>query len=85
MSTTTRPPARSLPPPPPGPTGGGRLRGLVTTRREGTFVFYAVADSHVARLLADAVDHAAHDDPDVALAVAALTAATRRTAQRARR
>jgi len=27
-----------------------RLAGLVTTRREGTFVFYAVADSHVARL-----------------------------------
>ena len=50
-----------------------RLANLVTTRREGTFVFYAVADRHVVRLLASAVDHAAHDDADVALAVAALT------------
>ena len=53
-----------------------RLAGLVTTRREGTFVYYAVADPRVARLLADAVDHAAHDDPDVAFAVDALAHAT---------
>ncbi|GAC1441558.1 MAG: hypothetical protein NVSMB55_09690 [Mycobacteriales bacterium] len=62
-----------------------RLAGLVTTRREGTFVFYAVADSHVARLLADAVDHAGHDDPHVAVAVAALSSAVRRAAGRVRR
>ena len=53
-----------------------RLAGLVTTRREGTFVYYAVADPRVARLLADAVDPAAHDDPDVAFAVDALAHAT---------
>lgn len=53
-----------------------RLAGLVSTRRQGTFVYYTVADAHVARLLADAVDHAAHDHPDVALAVAALTQLT---------
>ena len=62
-----------------------RLAGLVTTRRAGTFVFYAVADSHVARLLADAVDHAAHDDPQVAAAVSALSSAARLSVARERR
>jgi DNA-binding transcriptional ArsR family regulator len=37
------------------------LRGerLVTRRREGTHVFYALADRHVVDLLANALDHAA--------------------------
>lgn len=59
-----------------------RLAGLVTTRREGTFVFYSVGDRHVARLLVAAVDHADHDDPEVALAIAALSGATGRRTPR---
>ena len=35
-----------------------RLAGLVTNRREGTFVFYALADSHVSGLLGQALSHA---------------------------
>ncbi|MHB8512094.1 MAG: ArsR/SmtB family transcription factor [Actinomycetota bacterium] len=50
-----------------------RLSGLVTARREGTFIYYSVADAHVARMLRDAVDHAGHGDLAVAAAVAALT------------
>ena len=42
MSTTTRPPARSLPPPD-RPPGGGRLRGFVTTRRVVSSLVLAVA------------------------------------------
>jgi DNA-binding transcriptional ArsR family regulator len=40
-----------------------RLAGLVHVRREGTFAYYVAANSHVQRLLAEAlshVDHAAH-------------------------
>jgi DNA-binding transcriptional ArsR family regulator len=51
-----------------------RLAGLVTDRRQGSFVYYSVADAHVTGLLADALGHAAHDDPDTAAAIAALTA-----------
>lgn len=49
-----------------------RLAGLVTARRQGAFVFYSVADTHVVRLLAEAVGHAGHGDADVTAAVAAL-------------
>jgi DNA-binding transcriptional ArsR family regulator len=38
-----------------------RLAGLVTDRRQGSFIYYSVADGHVTRLLADAVAHAAGD------------------------
>jgi len=47
-----------------------RLARLVTTRREGTFVYYSAADVHVRRLLdealfhADHADHTDHDLPD---------------------
>jgi ArsR family transcriptional regulator, lead/cadmium/zinc/bismuth-responsive transcriptional repressor len=45
------------------PTVSQRLRvlrteGLVTRRRAGLHVYYALADRHVARLLANALDHA---------------------------
>ncbi|SCL60186.1 ArsR/SmtB family transcription factor [Micromonospora chersina] len=42
-----------------------RLAGLVKGRREGTFVHYSAADSHVRALLAEALFHADHaDNPD---------------------
>jgi DNA-binding transcriptional ArsR family regulator len=37
-----------------------RLAKLVQVRREGTFAFYSAADSHVARLLTEALYHADH-------------------------
>jgi DNA-binding transcriptional ArsR family regulator len=37
-----------------------RLAGLVTVRREGTFAFYAAANTHVQRLLDEALSHAEH-------------------------
>jgi DNA-binding transcriptional ArsR family regulator len=37
-----------------------RLAGLVTVRREGTFAYYAAANSHVQRLLDEALSHADH-------------------------
>jgi DNA-binding transcriptional ArsR family regulator len=37
-----------------------RLAGLVTTRREGTFVYYSAADGHIKPLLEQALSHAAH-------------------------
>ncbi len=42
-----------------------RLARLVTTRREGTFVFYSAADIHVRRLLDEALYHADHADQDL--------------------
>lgn len=42
-----------------------RLARLVTTRREGTFVFYSAADVHVRRLLDEALHHADHADQDL--------------------
>lgn len=39
-----------------------RLARLVTTRREGTFVYYSAADIHVRRLLDEALFHADHTD-----------------------
>lgn len=52
-----------------------RLAGLVTDRRQGSFIYYSVADAHVTALLADALGHAGHGDPDTTAAVAALAAA----------
>lgn len=37
-----------------------RLAGLVESRREGAFVYYSATDSHVRRLLAEALSHAEH-------------------------
>jgi DNA-binding transcriptional ArsR family regulator len=37
-----------------------RLAGLVTVRREGTFAYYAAADTHVRKLLNEALFHADH-------------------------
>lgn len=37
-----------------------RLAGLVQVRREGTFAYYAAANTHVRRLLDEALSHADH-------------------------
>lgn len=37
-----------------------RLAGIVTTRRQGTFIYYSATDQHVHRLLAEALSHAEH-------------------------
>jgi len=37
-----------------------RLAGLVTTRREGTFVYYSAADHHLRPLIEQALAHGAH-------------------------
>jgi DNA-binding transcriptional ArsR family regulator len=37
-----------------------RLAGLVSVRREGTYAYYAAANSHVQRLLQEAFSHADH-------------------------
>ncbi|HEY2673596.1 MAG TPA: metalloregulator ArsR/SmtB family transcription factor [Rugosimonospora sp.] len=42
-----------------------RLAGLVRSRREGTFVHYSAADTHVRALLAEALFHADHTDRDL--------------------
>jgi DNA-binding transcriptional ArsR family regulator len=42
-----------------------RLAGLVRGRREGTFIYYTAADTHVRALLAEALFHAEHTDRDL--------------------
>lgn len=42
-----------------------RLAGLVRGRREGTFIYYTAADTHVHALLAEALFHADHTDRDL--------------------
>lgn len=42
-----------------------RLSGLVTSRREGTFVYYSAANDHVRSLLSQALFHADHVDRDI--------------------
>lgn len=37
-----------------------RLAGLVQVRRQGTFAYYAAANTHVQRLLNEALSHADH-------------------------
>lgn len=37
-----------------------RFAGLVETRRDGTFVYYRAHDSHVRRLLSEALSYAEH-------------------------
>jgi len=38
-----------------------RLAGLVTARKDGRRVVYALADGHLARLVAEALSHADHE------------------------
>lgn len=40
-----------------------RLARLVTTRRQGSQVFYALTDEHVRQLVVDAIHHAEHVGP----------------------
>ncbi|WP_299959996.1 helix-turn-helix transcriptional regulator [uncultured Modestobacter sp.] len=40
-----------------------RLAGLVTNRREGTFVIYTLADRHLEALLRQTLSHAGHRPP----------------------
>jgi DNA-binding transcriptional ArsR family regulator len=42
-----------------------RLAGLVTGRREGTYVYYSAANEHVRGLLSQALFHADHLDRDI--------------------
>lgn len=42
-----------------------RLAGLVRGRKEGTFVYYTAADTHVQALLAEALSHADHTEADM--------------------
>ena len=42
-----------------------RLAGLVQGRREGTFVYYTAANTHVRALLAEVLSHADHADGDL--------------------
>jgi ArsR family transcriptional regulator, zinc-responsive transcriptional repressor len=42
-----------------------RLARLVTTRRQGSHVFYALANNHVSQLVADAIHNAEHASPGV--------------------
>jgi DNA-binding transcriptional ArsR family regulator len=37
-----------------------RLAGLVANRREGTFIFYTLADHHIGELVRQALSHADH-------------------------
>lgn len=37
-----------------------RLAGLVTSRREGTYIYYSATSAHVRRLLTEALAHAEH-------------------------
>ncbi|RIQ11392.1 ArsR/SmtB family transcription factor [Jiangella rhizosphaerae] len=59
-----------------------RLSGLVISRREGTFVYYHAADTHVRQLLEQALFHADHargehpreDDPHHVHEIGGVTA-----------
>ena len=42
-----------------------RMARLVSTRRQGTQVFYRLANDHVRQLVADAVHHAEHAGPGI--------------------
>ena len=58
-----------------------RLAGVVTTRREGTYVYYSIANPHLTRLLVDAVEHSAHHEPGVDSALAAVSGTLDRDAR----
>jgi DNA-binding transcriptional ArsR family regulator len=57
-----------------------RLAGLVTGRREGTFIYYSAANDHVKRLLSQALFHADHIDRDIPAEHAATQATPHRPA-----
>ncbi|GGO84997.1 HTH-type transcriptional regulator KmtR [Nocardioides phosphati] len=42
-----------------------RLARLVLTRKEGTQVFYRLADDHLRHVIADAIHHAEHAGPGI--------------------
>jgi DNA-binding transcriptional ArsR family regulator len=42
-----------------------RLAGLVRGRRQGTFIYYTAADTHVRALLSEALFHAEHAEQDL--------------------
>lgn len=42
-----------------------RMARLVTTRRQGTHVYYRLANNHVSQLVADAIHNAEHAGPGV--------------------
>lgn len=42
-----------------------RMARLVTTRREGSHVYYRLANDHVSQLIADAIHNAEHAGPGV--------------------
>lgn len=42
-----------------------RLAGLVSGRREGTFIYYTAANTHVRALLEQALSHADHSGQDL--------------------
>jgi DNA-binding transcriptional ArsR family regulator len=61
-----------------------RLAGLVTGRREGTFVYYSAANDHVRNLLSQALFHADHVDRDIPVDPAASHVHQSSPANRAR-
>ena len=54
-----------------------RMSRLVTARRQGTFIYYSAADDHVRRLLAQALHHVDHIDPEVSEDAAPVAAKPR--------
>lgn len=50
-----------------------RLAGLVTSRREGTYVYYSAGSSHVESLLREALSHADHITGDSASTTTSTT------------
>ena len=42
-----------------------RLAGLVSSRREGTYIYYSATSAHVRRLLTEALSHAEHVSGEV--------------------
>lgn len=42
-----------------------RMAGLVTSRREGTFIYYSATSAHVRRLLTEALSHSEHVSGEV--------------------
>jgi DNA-binding transcriptional ArsR family regulator len=48
-----------------------RLAGLVSNRREGTYVYYTLADHHIGELLRQALSHADHRSGSISADVSA--------------
>ena len=58
-----------------------RMARLVTTRRQGSHVYYRLANEHVSQLVADAIHNAEHAGPGVPLHHRADDGARRRVAR----